>query len=266
MNMPLGCKKNPPDRRDFRLKAPVLKSPPAYSDLKPIVLPVENQAPLNDCVGNGGTTQGEVMWVKMGRKHEQLSRLMLYYLARDLTGDTDKDEGTYPRSMAKAFAKWGCARESLWPHDPKKVSTRPSEESYKDALNWRVKSYYWPYTNSDIKWALSKGFPVGIGIPVYDSFYYAPKGIIPMPKDDEKNNGGHWIVLCGHNDATGFFDFVNSWSTDWGSGGFGQLPYEYIEKYGWNALVMEFGENGVTPPPIPMSWFTRVVNWIKSLF
>ena len=167
--------------------------------------------------------------------------------------------------MAKAFSKWGCSKESVWPYKKENLHREPSKEAYEDALNWKVKKYYWPKNQNEIKWALSNGFPVGVGIEVYDGFYNPPNGIVPMPSPGQPLRGRHWIVLCGHNDSVRFYDLANSWTKNWGVGGFAKIPYDYIENYASDYLVLEFGEVGIGPPP-PIPWYTRFMNWIKSWF
>ena len=236
-----GYKKNPKDSRDFRYKVPMMFAPPAFSDLKPIVLPVEDQGPLGSCVGNGGTTQLETMWVRMGRPFTQMSRLGLYWLARYLADNVNNDDGCYPRDMAKALVKYGCPRESLHPYLIDRFREKPSPEAMEDALNYRVEKYYWPRNAAEIKWALSLGYPVGVGIRVFKEFENPINGIVSMPEEDEEDSGLHWIDICGHSDPTQYYDIVNSWGTSWGIGGFAKVPYKYIEKYGSDFLVLELG-------------------------
>ena len=271
-----GYKPNPPDKRDYRYSVPRLISPPAFSDLKPIVLPVEDQGMLGSCVGNGGTTQLETMWVRMGQPFEQMSRLGLYWLARYLEDNVENDDGCYPRDMAKALVRFGCPKESLHPYDAKKFKVKPSDEAMRNALTHRVKTYYWPRNAAEIKYALSLGYPVGVGIRVFSGFESPINGVVSMPGPDEDDAGLHWIVICGHNDATQYYDIVNSWGTSYGNGGFAKVPYEYIRQYGSDYLVLELGIDapGFDPSPdpdirwyipVPLSWlWQRIINIFKK--
>ena len=268
-----GYKQNPPDDRDIRYRGPRFKKPPGLSDLKPIVLPVEDQSVLGSCVGNGGTTQLETMWVKMGRPFTQMSRLGLYWLARFLAGNVGEDAGCYPRDMAKALVKFGCPEESLHPYNTRKYKERPSDAAMENALAYRVEKYYWPKSLNDIKWALSRGYPVGVGIQVFPCFENPINGIVSMPPEDSENLGLHWIVICGHNDATSYFDIVNSWGVSYGNNGFAKIPYKYIEKYGSDYLVLELGINapGFDPSPdLGVKWYipvplSKLWQWVKQL-
>jgi Papain family cysteine protease len=44
-------------------------------------------------------------------------------------------------------------------------------------------------------------------------------------------DGWHAIPVCGYDDVTSRFEFKNSWSPYWGNGGYGTIPYEYVETY-----------------------------------
>ena len=48
-------------------------------------------------------------------------------------------------------------------------------------------------------------------------------------KHPETLLGGHAITLVGYNTKTQYFMFQNSWGTSWGQGGYGFLPYAYIQ-------------------------------------
>jgi hypothetical protein len=44
-------------------------------------------------------------------------------------------------------------------------------------------------------------------------------------------SGWHCIAICGWDNSTGRFIFKNSWGTFWGNGGYGTIPYQYLELY-----------------------------------
>jgi hypothetical protein len=172
--------------------------------------------------------------------------------------------------MGKALTKFGCPRECLDPYDISRFREMPSAEAMRDALNYRVDKYYWPRNLSEIKWALSRGYPVGVGIKVFPSFENPLNGIVSMPDPGEEDSGLHWIVICGHSDATSYFDIVNSWGTSWGNGGFAKVPYRYIEKYGSDYLVLELGldtKAGEEPwqPSSDVKWYIPITSIVKGI-
>ena len=97
--------------------------------------------------------------------------------------------------------------------------------------------------------AIADRRPIMVGIKLYQSFYTASyatgsnRGVVPMPSGyltgrtdllirtsdiNENEVGGHAVCLCGYNDATERFTFVNSWGTSVGNNGLYTIPYEYM--------------------------------------
>jgi hypothetical protein len=81
---------------------------------------------------------------------------------------------------------------------------------------------------------------------VFDSWFdliVEENGEIPIPTPEELNRynqnpnefGGHAICIIGYDDQAQRFKFKNSWGIDWGTNGYGTIPYDYIKDYGWDA-------------------------------
>jgi C1A family cysteine protease len=81
---------------------------------------------------------------------------------------------------------------------------------------------------------LTKGFCLGIGFTVFDSFEEAASngGFIPYPKPTESVQGGHAVTIVGYdtNKEEGAFLVKNSWGVDWGEGGYGWIPMRYFVR------------------------------------
>jgi C1A family cysteine protease len=81
---------------------------------------------------------------------------------------------------------------------------------------------------------IHSGFPVVIGIDVYESFEdnkSIETGIIPMPDvNTEKLLGGHCVSLWGFDDNLGSFLMMNSWGVSVGNQGWFEIPYSYVEN------------------------------------
>ena len=101
-------------------------------------------------------------------------------------------------------------------------------------------------TVEQLKGCLADGFPFVFGISVYESFEsdaVAKTGTVPMPKQTEKNLGGHAILAVGYDDRKKRFIIRNSWGTPWAkpSGrfqpGYGTLFFEYVKKYALEAYA-----------------------------
>jgi hypothetical protein len=100
--------------------------------------------------------------------------------------------------------------------------------------------------------ALASRRPVGISIPVFNSWYLSAAtqrtGQITMPLPNEAQVGGHAVCLVGFQDVVsapggGYFILRNSWGTSWASlspygAGYGVIPYAYVTGYNWEAFTL----------------------------
>lgn len=83
--------------------------------------------------------------------------------------------------------------------------------------------------------------PVSVSIPVvWSAWPWTGEVTMPSPvmldefaKSAAPPNtaGWHCIALCGWDNTTARFVFKNSWGGSWGNGGYGTIPYQYIERY-----------------------------------
>ncbi|KFY47730.1 hypothetical protein V496_10475 [Pseudogymnoascus sp. VKM F-4515 (FW-2607)] len=167
------------------------------------------------------------------------SELYLYYntRVRVLNWPPNEDSGAYVSSTMVSLQKYGDARERDWPYVPARIGAAPPAAAYtRGAINQIIKTAYVPNTVDSIRAAIASGRPVDIGFSCYSNFTNDAaiyrSGQIPMPTASSYNTGGHSVTIVGYDDATRKFKFKNSWSTTFGEGGYGFLPYAYVAGYG----------------------------------
>ena len=224
---------------------------PESVDLKEWCSPIENQGELGSCTAQAGVALVEYFERRAFGKHIDASRLFLYKATRNilhLTGDT----GAFLRSTMGAMTLFGVPPEEYWPYDVADFDKEPPAFCYAFALNYQTINYYRldpPGTSKDallkqIKTNLAGGLPSMFGFTVYSSISQASTtGKIPYPTPGENILGGHAIVAVGYDDkmkiknanpggteTTGALLIRNSWGTEWGSSGYGWLPYEFVLK------------------------------------
>ena len=204
-------------------------------DLRNLCSKIEDQETLGSCTGNAIVGILEYLNKKTKNINIELSRLFIYYNERLLEGTVKYDNGAQIRSGIKACNKWGFCSEALCPYDIKKFNILPTKESYLEASKNKVISYECILNFNHMKKALINGNPVVIGFDVYSSFLKInKKGIMLYPSKNERNLGGHAVVIVGFNDNylnnKGYFICRNSWGVEWGDKGYFYMPYEVIKN------------------------------------
>lgn len=208
------------------------QSLPASTDLRALCSPIENQETIGSCTAH--SVVGLVEYMERSLKNEYLdaSRLFLYKVTRQFLGWTG-DTGAFVRATIKSLRLFGVPPEEYYPYDVTRFDDDPSGFCFAFAGNYKALQYYRLCTLDDLKQSLARGIPFAFGFSCYNSLFtdaVSSSGDIPFPGDNEQINGGHAVMGVGYNDNAGRLLIRNSWGTGWGQGGYGTLPYEYVER------------------------------------
>lgn len=207
---------------------------PAECDLiGPQMPPIYDQGDLGSCSANAISRAVDFERAKQGLPFMTPSRLMLYWCEREMEGTVETDSGAMLRDGIKVMVKQGVCAESEWPYDISQFAVRPTEQCFKDAIPHETVQYSSVTQSRDLYFAKHcmaiLGRPVVFGISVFEDFEseeVSKTGLIPMPQGNPL--GGHAICMVGYDDSKKLIKFANSWGADWGSAGYGFLPYEYV--------------------------------------
>lgn len=192
----------------------------------PEYTPISNQLSLSACVGNACADAAEILkGLEDPNKVQQLSRLFVYYNARNYIKETNKDNGCYIHDALDSLKKLGVCLESTWNYDPSQVLVHPTLEAYKEGNDNTISEFY-QITSinadriNDIKTAIKANHTVIFGTEVGPEFEnYAIGQVLDPPS---KSLGGHAILIAGFRENTdGSTDFWirNSWGKDFGDNG-----------------------------------------------
>ena len=269
----MGWQRDLPDIRDYtpeteqieRLfyKSKALKPPKAgikkSEDLTKWCSPIEDQGSIGSCTANAGVGIIEYYEKRAFGQHLDASRLFLYKVTRKLlhwTGDT----GAWLRTTMKAMVLFGIPPEEYYPYDITKFDNEPSAFSYAFAQNYQTIKYYrLDRTNvsstqllARVKNFLAAGYPSMFGFTVYN--FGNDKGEFEFPGPGDAVQGGHAVVAVGYDDnrkigkEKGALKIRNSWGVSWGEGGYGWLPYAYVEAGladdFWSLFKAEYVDTG----------------------
>lgn len=211
---------------------------PKSVDLRSGCSQIVDQGELGSCTANAIASGLREYWEIEAGKLTLLSRLWLYWEERNIEGTVDDDAGAMIRDGMKVLQQMGCAPETDWPYDIQKFAQTPPEKAGNDAVAFKISEYHRVRNFSMLKTSLAEGYPVVIGIKVYQSFesnQVAKSGIVPLPKRYDRFLGGHAVLAVGYNDTMfkeqGFVICRNSWGENWGDKGYFYLPYGYFNGY-----------------------------------
>jgi C1A family cysteine protease len=228
-----GWKPSLPDIRDHIADAselPVLEEVDPRGDLPAVF----DQGQLGSCTANAVGAAVEYDAKLNGSDPGFLSRLWIYYYERKLEGSpADQDTGAYGRDGFKVCHKLGVPLEQDWPYDIAKFSNEPPSSLNDEARQHRISNYRVVPRNLDsMKAVLSNRQTIAFGFSVFESFEsseVASSGIVPMPSRNEKQIGGHEVLLVGYlKDQTNYGLVRNSWGTGWGLEGYFLMPWAYV--------------------------------------
>jgi C1A family cysteine protease len=269
----MGWQRDLPDIRDFTPetdsiaklfhKSKALKAPKAGTkksvDLSKWCSPIEDQGDIGSCTANAGVGLLEYYENRAFGHHLDASRLFLYKVSRKLlhwTGDT----GAWLRTTMQAMVLFGIPPEEYYPYDISKYDEDPSAFCYSYAQNYQSIKYYRfdratassTQVLNRLKSFLAAGYPAMFGFTVYN--FGNDKGEFEYPGPYDYVQGGHAVVAVGYDDNRkigkdkGAVKVRNSWGTEWGEGGYGWLPYSYIEaglaEDFWSLFKSEYIETG----------------------
>lgn len=209
----------------------LLQSPLQNSDLRVYSGNRHQQLNTSSCVGNAVIKALEINEKIKKGTYTDLSRLAVYFLARELMGPqhVQKDAGCYISAAMDALRRFGVCEENMWPFDPLKVNLPPFWSAMRKAYKHKITDFYKiEARKSDrvdqvIK-ALAGNKPVVFGTNIGNKWSsYNGKDALGIPKE---TTGAHATVLLGWNGN--FFIGENSWGRNWGNNGFYTMTPEYV--------------------------------------
>lgn len=267
----LGWHRALPDFRDFSPQTRLVKKalrqlerPPAPRserpsavDLREYFPSVYDQQTLNTSSVHACVGLVEYFERRANGRNISPSRLFLYKVARRLRGWRG-DTGIDLRTVLKAMRNFGMPPERYWPYEADRFDDDPDGFLYSFIDNHRSMTYLrldagevdGGETLQVVRSFLAAGFPSVFGFSMPGSC--SPEGEIQFRPTFDRVYGGQAVVAVGYDDrrpgaTRGALLIRNSWGDDWGEGGYGWLPYAFVE----NKLAVDF-------------WTLLKPDWLES--
>ena len=239
LDFKLNWFKEAEDERDHKYKVQAPMEVPAVLPSKAMDIllhlpPVFNQGSLGSCTGNSTSAAIGFLRYKDPLLEDWVpARLLLYLLARIKEKTVKEDVGAQIRDVIKAAGETGTVPESEYPYIISKFADLPSDALLQSAAKHKTYDYFrvnWEDLN-EVKGCLAAGFPIVFGFTVFKDFMsrrMEQTGIMEMPKDRKRNEGGHAVLAVGYDDSMGAILVRNSWGEKWGIHGNFWMPYDYV--------------------------------------
>jgi hypothetical protein len=230
-NFILNALKDTVDFRDL-LYTPPLVEVPTHRDLEEYQeagVPVRSQGSEGSCTGFGLATVAN--YLLRTRKVEtstvSASPRMLYEMAKrydEWAGE--KYSGSSARGAMKGWHKHGVCSETTWPYRAGSKDKALTHERAKDARGYPLGAYF-RVNHKDLVAMHAALAEVGVlyaTARVHEGWKNLDaKGIIRY-RPSYKMLGGHAFAIVAY-DKSGFW-IQNSWSKNWGKGGFARISYD----------------------------------------
>lgn len=167
----------------------------------------------------------------------ELSVLFNYRMSRILMSEPDR-RGAHIEFSIAAWQLFGMPEEDAWPFDVATVDTDPPKLVSSRACSAEVSSWCLRHKEvgaaallATLRAALRAGVPVACEFPLYISqFAGFATGVLALPRCGEQSVGRHVVLVVGFDDERRELRVRNSWGSEWGDGGYGALPYAYLER------------------------------------
>ena len=182
---------------------------------------VLDQDGLGACAGFSGCQATQLCRQLEGQPYVALSPGFLYSLCNG-----GRDSGASLSDIIQTLRDVGvCKASTVKPLEWKKRNI--PQAAYDEAANYKIEEFYDCPGFDTVVSAIQRGFFVQIGVYVGSNFDTDDQGIIPKRRGGA---GGHALCVVGFKwiNSLPYLELVNSWTANWGLGGFGFLPESYL--------------------------------------
>ncbi|TNE53918.1 MAG: hypothetical protein EP344_14715 [Bacteroidetes bacterium] len=237
---------------------------PLEFSLRPFCPKPKNQGEINSCIGwamgYGALTISHAY--RAGNRNADdisdhaFSALYLYNQAK--VGNCMG--GANIQRTARILKEKGDCKSDDFDSPKADCEREPDSDLIETAQQFAVKDYLALFTNSSTpkekvvrtKRSLAEGKPVIVGMRIRESLRSLNEEdpVWKPGTNDDKQMGGHALVVVGYSDKTGEFELMNSWGPNWGDGGFFKMKYPDFATYAAQGLHLILAEEELSADDI----------------
>ena len=247
----------------FSRLLPEMKSFDSKEKILSEMTPISDQGQLRSCTSNATCDGFEYVL----RDRVDLSRLFVYWNSRS---NKTQATGTTIRSALDSIRVHGVPPEYMWPYDPEKVNTKPSEDAWTVAEQRKRTTYYRVQNCQEIVTAIDAGWPVIFSVFLDDDF------VNTWPRPDHVFTGekltdsSHAMLIVGYRKTDSGYQFRirNSWGSKWCDEGYCWFTESYVAQLNdaWAVTNYEPQEPAFSKRNVEFAASTLVTFGLASFF
>ncbi len=135
------------------------------------------------------------------------------------------------------------------PYHQNDCTTTPSKVAIEKAMCGKISNFkrfdtQSVYFLSNLKYFLSRSYPIVVAIELYDDFIYPQKHnneyfFKELNAQESPTSLSHALLVVGYDESRNAFKIINSWGVHWGNEGYLWIDYEVFGKILIEAFVVE---------------------------
>jgi len=135
------------------------------------------------------------------------------------------------------------------PYHQNDCTTTPSKVAIEKAMCGKISNFkrfntQSVYFLSNLKYFLSRSYPIVVAIELYDDFIYPQKYnneyfFKELNAKESPTSLSHALLVVGYDESRNAFKIINSWGVHWGNEGYLWIDYEVFRKILIEAFVVE---------------------------
>jgi hypothetical protein len=219
---------------------------PASVSLAADIVRIHNQGNSSSCVGQTLSTIAELVSGERGAA-TPLSAGFIYDQANN-----GIDQGSTWEAAFHVLTSEGDAPLAAFPHDGIDFLVQPDASAIAAAkphrfLSWRSID---PTDHHTIMAELAAGRPLGLAVPVHDTFYHHAC-TVPLASDTGSFYFWHALTVIGYSPIG--IRVLNSWGPNWGCSGQGTITWQLLDNYAAQgaSIVVGYPPTPANPPQKP---------------
>ena len=247
----------------FSRLLPEMKSFDSKEKILSEMTPISDQGQLRSCTSNATCDGFEYV---LGDRVD-LSRLFVYWNSRS---NKTHATGTTIRSALDSIRVYGVPPEYMWPYDPEKVNTKPSEGAWTVAEQRKRTTYYRVQNCQEIVTAIDAGWPVIFSVFLDDDFVNTWPHPDHVFTGEKLTDSSHAMLIVGYRktDSGCQFRIRNSWVSKWCDEGYCWFTESYVAQLNdaWVVTNYEPQEPAFSKRNVEFAASTLVTFGLASFF